>query len=100
MPPSPGTAASPLTQALVMTRAMLSAAKEADWEQLSGLEQSREPLVRRQHPADVVSRAQIEQILAYDRQLQTLLGNARDVVARKWQDERSRAQAIAAYAQP
>jgi hypothetical protein len=89
-----------LTHALVITRAMLSAAKQADWEQLQELEQAREPLLRRQHPTDVVSRAQVEQILAYDLQLKALLGNARDAVARQWQDERSRFQAIAAYAQP
>lgn len=97
--PSTDVASSPLTEALVITRAMLAAAKEADWHQLLQLEESREPLVRRQHPTDVVSRAQIEQILAYDRQLRALLGNARDAVGRQWQAERSRFQAIAAYAQ-
>ncbi|TAL88350.1 MAG: flagellar protein FliT [Rhodanobacter sp.] len=78
---------------------MLAVAKQADWAQLLQLEQEREPLVRRQHPTDLISRAQIEQILAYDRQLQALVGNARDAVAQLWQDERSRSQAIAAYAQ-
>lgn len=79
---------------------MLSAAKAADWEQVQRLDEAREPLLRRVHPTDVVSRAQIEQILAYDRQLQALVGHARDGVARQWQDERSRFQAIASYAQP
>lgn len=91
-------AEAPLTQALVITRAMLTAAQAADWDQLLRLEQARDPLLRRQHSADVVSRAQIGQVLAYDRQLQALLGKARDAVARQWQDERGRAQAIAAYA--
>lgn len=90
----------PLTQALAITRAMLSAAKIADWDELQHLEEVREPLVRRQHPTDVISRAQIEQILAYDRQLQALLGNVRDEVGRLWQDEHTRFQAIAAYGRP
>lgn len=90
----------PLTQALAITRAMLAAAKVADWDELQRLEEVREPLVRREHPTDVISRAQIEQILAYDRQLQALLGNARNEVARSWQGEHARFQAVAAYARP
>ncbi len=82
-----------------MTRAMLSAAQAADWERLKCLEQTRAPLVQRQHPTDVVSRAQVEQILAYDLQLHALLGNARDEVARQWQHAWSGSQAIAACAQ-
>ncbi len=99
MEPSTHTATAPLTQALALTHAMLSAAKEADWPKLLQLEQARESLIRRQHPTDVVSRARIEQILAYDRQLLALLGTAREAVARQWQAQRSRSQAIAAYAQ-
>ena len=99
MPPVPHTVASPLTEALVMTRAMLSAVKAADWEQLKCLEQARAPLVQRQHPTDVVSRAQIGQILAYDRQLQALLGNVRDEVARQWLRAHRGSQAMAACAQ-
>lgn len=82
-----------------MTREMLSAAKEEDWEQLLRLEEARAPLVRRQHPTDIVTRAQIEQILAYDLQLQALVGHARDAVARQWERQHGRSQAIAAYAQ-
>lgn len=92
--------ASALTSALVITRAMLIAARREDWEQLLQLEEARAPLVHRQHGDDVVSLAQLGQILAYDRQLQALLGQARDAVARQWQQERGRARAIAAYAQP
>ena len=91
---------SALTSALIITRAMLSAAREEDWEQLLQLEEARAPLVHRQHGTDVVSQAQLGQILAYDRQLQALLGNARDAIARQWQQDRGRAQAIAAYARP
>lgn len=97
----PATApASALTSALVITRAMLAAARQEDWQQLLQLEEARAPLVHRQHGSDVVSQAQLGQILAYDRQLQALLGQARDAVARQWQQERGRARAIAAYAQP
>ncbi|MEO6800681.1 MAG: flagellar protein FliT [Rhodanobacter sp.] len=97
---SPGLAGSALTQALVVTRAMLSAAKAADWDQLKYLEQTRVPLVRRQHPADTVSRAQIEQILAYDLQLQAMLGNARDALPRQWQRGLGRSQAVAVCSRP
>ncbi|HZX71015.1 MAG TPA: hypothetical protein VFE77_09370, partial [Rhodanobacter sp.] len=48
---------------------------------------------------DIVSRAQIEQIQAYDLQLQALLGNARDAGARQWQRAHRRSRAIAACAQ-
>ena len=91
--------ASALTSALVITRAMLAAARREDWEQLLQLEEARAPLLHRQHGSDVVSQAQLGQILACDRQLQTLLGQARDAVVRQWQQERGRAQAIAAYGQ-
>ncbi|MGB3269976.1 MAG: flagellar protein FliT [Rhodanobacter sp.] len=100
MSPSPAAATSALTSALVITRAMLAAARQEDWQQLLQLEEARAPLVHRQHGSDVVSQAQLGQILAYDRQLQALLGQARDAVARQWQQERGRARAIAAYAQP
>jgi flagellar protein FliT len=98
--PSPAAATSALTSALVITRAMLAAARQEDWQRLLQLEEARAPLVHRQHGSDVVSQAQLGQILAYDRQLQALLGQARDAVARQWQQERGRARAIAAYAQP
>ena len=91
--------ASALTSALIITRAMLTAARQEDWEQLMQLEEARAPLLHRQHGSDVVSQAQLGQILACDRQLQALLGQARDAVVRQWQQERGRAQAIAAYAQ-
>lgn len=93
------TTTTPLTSALAITRDMLIAAQEADWEQLQHLEAVREPLLHRQHSADAASRAQIGEVLAFNRQLQALLGSARDTVGRQWQAERDRSQAIAAYAQ-
>lgn len=100
MTPSSSDFASPLTQALVITQAMLLAAEVAEWEQLVQLEQQREPLLHRQHPVDEVSRAQIGEVLAGDRRLQALLATARDAVAVRWQNDRGRARAIAAYEQP
>ncbi|MGB3463107.1 flagellar protein FliT [Rhodanobacter lindaniclasticus] len=91
--------ASALTSALVITRAMLTAARREDWEQLLQLEEARAPLVHRQHGDDAVTQAQLGEILACDRQLQALLGSAREALAHQWQRERDRAQAIAAYAQ-
>ena len=99
MSPSPAATVPALTSALVITRAMLAAARQEDWQQLLQLEEARAPLVHRQHGSDVVTQAQLGQILAYDRQLQALLGQAREAIARQWQQERGRARAIAAYAQ-
>lgn len=93
------TSTSPLTHALVITHEMLVAAQEGDWAQLQHLEEAREPLLRRQHPADATSQSRIGEILAYDQRLQSLLGEARDAAARQWQQERDRSQAIAAYVQ-
>jgi len=90
---------SSLVQALAITRTMLAAAHAQDWDQLSALEATREPLLRRQHPTDAASHAQLGEVLAYDRELQALVGQARDAVARQWQRENGRAQAIAAYGQ-
>ena len=92
-------AETPLVQALAITRSMLVAAHAQDWQQVSVLEATREPMLRRQHPADAASHAQRGEVLAYDRELQALVGQARDDVARQWQRENGRAQAIAAYGQ-
>lgn len=100
MTPSTREADSPLTQALIITRAMLLVAQASDWDQLLQLEEQREPLLRREHPADEQTRVQIGEILATDRQVQALLATARDAVALRWQDDRGRARAIAAYGQP
>jgi hypothetical protein len=95
---TPATTESPLAQALAITRSMLSAAQVGDWDRVTSLESIREPLLLRQHPADAASLAQLDEVLAYDRELQALVGQARDAVARQWQRENGRAQAIAAYA--
>lgn len=88
----------PLAQALAITRTMLAAAHAQDWQQVADLEATREPLLHRQHSTDAASLAQMGEVLAYDRELQALVGQARDDVARQWQCENGRAQAIAAYA--
>jgi flagellar protein FliT len=92
-------AETPLVQALAITRLMLAAAHAQDWQQLSVLEATREPLLHRQHPADAACHAQLGEVLAYDRELQALVSQARDDVARRWQRENGRAQAIVAYGQ-
>jgi hypothetical protein len=92
-------AETPLRQALAITRTMLAAAHACDWEQFAALESTREPLLHRQHSADTASLAQLGEVMAYDRELQELVGQARDDVARQWQRENGRAQAIAAYVQ-
>lgn len=99
MTPSTPQSDSPLAQALVLTRTMLQTAQASDWDRLLELEAQREPLLRREHPADEETRLQIGEILASDRQLQALLATARDAIALRWQDDRGRARAIAAYGQ-
>ena len=89
-----------LEQALLLTRRMLSAAAAQEWDELVALESEREPLLRRQHATDAASHAQLGEILAYDRELQALVGHARDAAAEQWQLENGRVRAIAAYVQP
>lgn len=98
MSTTPATTESPLAQALAITRSMLAAAQAGEWERLAGLEAAREPLLLRQHSVDAASHAQLGEVLAYDRELQALVGRARDAIAQQWQRENGRAQAIAAYA--
>jgi hypothetical protein len=89
-----------LAPALQLTREMLAAARALEWDRLMVLEVEREPLLLRQHATDAASQAQLGEILAYDRQLHTLVARARDAVAAQWQLEHDRTRAIAAYAQP
>ncbi len=89
-----------LAGALQLTCGMLAAAQAQEWSRLIELEAEREPLLLRQHAADPASLAQLGEILAYDRQLQAIVGSARDTAAEQWQQEASRARAIAIYAQP
>lgn len=89
-----------LEHALQLTRDMLAAARAQEWFRLIELEAEREPLLLRRHPSDPATLAQLGEILAYDRQLQAIVGGARDSAAEQWQRETGRARAIAAYAQP
>ncbi|MBQ4854390.1 flagellar protein FliT [Rhodanobacter sp. B2A1Ga4] len=79
---------------------MLTAAHAQEWSRLIELEAEREPLLLRRHASDPDSLARLDEILAYDRQLQTIVGSARNSAAEQWQRETDRARAIAAYAQP
>ncbi|KZC43661.1 MULTISPECIES: flagellar protein FliT [Rhodanobacter] len=89
-----------LELALGLTRAMLAAAQTQEWSRLVELEAEREPLLLRQHASDPDSLARLDEILAYDRQLQAIVGCARDSAAVQWQQETDRARAIAAYTRP
>ena len=84
-------------QALQLTRDMLGAGQAQEWERLAALETQREPLLRREHSANVVY--QLGEILACDRELRALVRQARDEAAAQWQRENGRARAISAYAQ-
>ena len=84
-------------QALQLTRDMLGAGQAQEWERLATLEAQRDPLLRREHSADVVY--QLSEILACDRELRALVRQARDEAALQWQRESGRAKAISAYAQ-
>ncbi|GAA0256756.1 flagellar protein FliT [Rhodanobacter caeni] len=84
-------------QALQLTRDMLGAGQAQEWERLATLEAQRDPLLRREHSADVVY--QLSEILACDRELRALVRQARDEAAAQWQRENGRARAISAYAQ-
>ena len=89
-----------LALALELTRAMLAAAQAQEWSRLIELEAEREPLLLRRHASDPDSLARLDEILAYDRQLQAIVGRARNSAAEQWQQETDRARAIAAYARP
>jgi hypothetical protein len=87
----------PLALALALTRAMLEAARAGDWEQLIALEAERHPLVMQPVAKDLDSLRQLGQLLALDRELCALVGQARDAAGAQWQVEHDRARAIAAY---
>ena len=89
-----------LERALQLTRDMLAAVRAQEWSRLIELEAEREPLLLRKHASDPDSLARLDEILAYDRQLQAIVGSARDSAAEQWQRETDRARAIAAYARP
>lgn len=87
----------PLALAMTLTRAMLEAARSGDWEQLIALEAERHPLVMQPVARDEASVRQLGELLALDRELYALVGQARDEAAQQWQGEHHRARAIAAY---
>ncbi|HET6804159.1 MAG TPA: flagellar protein FliT [Frateuria sp.] len=86
-----------LPLALALTRAMLEAAREGDWEQLVALEVERHPLVMRPVAQDEDSVSQLGELLALDRELHALVSQARDQAGEQWQAGQDRARAIAAY---
>lgn len=91
------TVTSPLAQALTLTRAMLAAAAGGQWERLAELEAERHPLAQRLHPQTAETRRLLGELLAYDRELIALVGQARDLAAGHWQRAADGVRAIAAY---
>lgn len=87
----------PLALAMALTRAMLQAAREGDWEQLVALEAERHPLVLRPVAPDEDSVRQLGELLVLDRELNALVAQARDQAGEQWQAGHDRARAIAAY---
>lgn len=86
-----------LPLAMALTQAMLEAARAGDWEQVAALEAERHPLVVQPMAHDPDSVRQLGELLTLDRELCTLVGQARDVAGAQWQAEHDRARAIAAY---
>jgi diadenosine tetraphosphatase ApaH/serine/threonine PP2A family protein phosphatase len=89
-----------LERALELTRHMLDAASAQEWARLIELEEEREPLLLCQHGSDPESLAQLDEILAYDRELRVMVVRARDLAGEQWQRETDRGRAIVAYRQP
>lgn len=88
-----------LPRAVALTRSMLAAAQAQDWPRLIALEAEREPLLRGPF-TDPADQMPLDELLACDRELRTLVGTARDAVGQQWQQEVDRSRAIAAYEQP
>ncbi len=88
---------SALDHVLALSRAMLAAARAADWERLAAIEAEREPHVMQPHAAAPHAQQRLAEILACDRELMRLVAAARDAAAMQWKLESGRAQAIAAY---
>jgi hypothetical protein len=86
-----------LPLAMALTQAMLEAARAGDWEQVVALEAERHPLVAPPMAHDPDSVRQLGELLVLDRELCSLVGQARDAAGAQWQAEHDRARAIAAY---
>lgn len=89
-----------LARALAISQQMLVAAQATEWSTVAALHAEREPLLLGAHAPDGATRAQLAQILACNRELESHVARARDAAAANWQREHARDQAIAAYARP
>ena len=85
-----------LDQAVGLSRAMLAAAGEGDWEALARLQDERERLLE-QGPAGPGDETALLALIDCNRQLCEAVERERDKVAREWQAAQGRSQAIAAY---
>lgn len=88
-----------LTHALQLSQHMLVAAQAQAWDTLAALEAEREPLLLGALAPDADTRAQLAQILACNRELESCVTKARAAIALQWQRGKTGQQAIAAYAQ-
>ena len=88
-----------LARALQLSQHMLAAAQAQAWDTVAALELEREPLLLGSLAPDAKTRAQLAQIIACNRDIETRVAEARDAAAVQWQREHTRAQAVAAYAQ-
>jgi hypothetical protein len=85
-----------LEQVVGLSRAMLAAAGEGDWEALARLQDERERLLE-QAPAAPGDEDALRALIDCNRQLCEAVERERDKVAREWQAAQGRSQAIAAY---
>ena len=88
-----------LARALQLSQHMLAAAQAQAWDTVAALELEREPLLLGSLAPDASTRAQLAQIIACNRDIETRVAEARHAAAVQWQREHTRAQAVAAYAQ-
>ncbi|WNL47256.1 flagellar protein FliT [Dyella sp. BiH032] len=86
-----------LEQAVGLSRAMLAAAGEGDWEALARLQDERERLLELAPPAGPGDEAVLGTLIDCNRQLCEVVARERDKAAQEWQAAQGRSHAIAAY---
>lgn len=86
-----------LDQALGLSRAMLAAAGEGDWESLARLQDERERLLQDAPAAGPGDEVALGALIDCNQRLCEAVERERDKVAREWQAAQGRSQAIAAY---
>lgn len=87
----------PLERAVGLSRAMLAAASESDWEALARLQDERERLLQEAPAPGPGDEATLGALIECNRQLCEAVERERDKVAREWHAAQGRSHAIAAY---